>query len=82
MEIKNIILLFVMCSAIAIITIIRERKMLGLNKYNEALTLIVPKGYKEKLKSIANLKGFPTESDYILDIIEEEIKKNQEKLNK
>ena len=55
-------------------------KKYGKTKYHELITFAVPKGTKEKLKAYAVIKGFKNESDFISELINKEIQKDNEKL--
>lgn len=78
--ISNIITL----SAFIIIYIMAklELKKIGLDKYHEVIKIVSPKGTKEKLKAYALIKGYKNEQELIAKLINDEIIKDNEKLNK
>lgn len=59
-----------------------EVKKLGLDKYHELIKIVAPKGTREKLKAYALIKGYKDEQELIAKLINDEIIKDSEKLNK
>ena len=59
-----------------------EMKKLGLDKYHELIKIVAPKGTREKLKAYALIKGYKDEQELIAKLINDEIIKDSEKLNK
>ena len=78
--ISNVIIL----SAFILIYIISklEMKKLGLDKYHEVIKIVAPKGTAEKLRAYALIKGYKNEQELIAKLINDEIIKDSEKLNK
>lgn len=68
--------------ACLITLLIQENKRIGADKWHEVLKIAVPKGTCEKLKAYALLKGYKSESEFIANLIDKEIQKDREKLNK
>lgn len=60
----------------------RELRKKGLDKYHEVIQIIAPKGTREKLKAYALIKGYKDEQELIAKLINDEIIKDSEKLNK
>lgn len=81
MDIKQVLFVSLGCIICAIILIIKERKRIGLNKFTEALTVIVPKGTVVRLKGYAILKGYKNESELIAHLIEKEMEKDRKNIN-
>lgn len=63
-----------------------SRKKNGLENYNpkfhELIQVIVPKGAKQQLKAYALIKGYRNEGELISYLINEELKKDNDKMNK
>ena len=57
------------------------RKSFDTNKFNDIIFFKVQKGNKEKLKAYAMLKGFKTENEYLSYLVNEQMKKDSEKLS-
>lgn len=63
-----------------------SRKKQGIENYNpkfhELIQVIVPKGAKQQLKAYALIKGYRNEGELISYLINEELKKDNDKMNK
>lgn len=68
----------------SILKIRKQQKEMGINKINrkhiEILSIVLPKGTKDKLKAYAIIKGFKNENEFINHLVNEELKKDQEKM--
>lgn len=62
------------------------RKKQGIENYNpkfhELIQVIVPKGARQQLKAYALIKGYRNEGELISYLINEELKKDNDKMNK
>lgn len=81
MDIRQLLLTSLCCLIAGILAIMRERKRIGLNKFTEALTVIVPKGTVVRLKGYAILKGYKNESELIAHLVEKEMEKDRKNIN-
>lgn len=63
-----------------------SRKKQGIENYNpkfhELIQVIVPKGARQQLKAYALIKGYRNEGELISYLINEELKKDNDKMNK
>ncbi|WP_297031166.1 hypothetical protein [uncultured Eubacterium sp.] len=64
----------------------RSRKKQGIENFNpkfhELIQVIVPKGSRQQLKAYALIKGYRNEGELISHLINEELRKDNEKMNK
>ena len=83
--IKSIIILGIWLILMPIILKISRKKQ-GIENYNpkfhELIQVIVPKGARQKLKAYALIKGYRNEGELISYLINEELKKDNDKMNK
>lgn len=83
--IKSIIILAIWLILMPIILKISRKKQ-GIENYNpkfhELIQVIVPKGARQQLKAYALIKGYRNEGELISYLINEELKKNNDKMNK
>lgn len=83
--IKSIIILAIWLILMPIILKISRKKQ-GIENYNpkfhELIQVIVPKGARQQLKAYALIKGYRNEGELISYLINEELKKDNDKMNK
>lgn len=83
--IKSIIILAIWLILMPIILKISRKKQ-GIENYNpkfhELIQVIVPKGARQQLKAYALIKGYRNEGELISYLINEELKKDNNKMNK
>ena len=83
--IKSIIILILWLILIPIMLKISRKKQ-GIENYNpkfhELIQVIVPKGARQQLKAYALIKGYRNEGELISYLINEELKKDNDKMNK
>lgn len=83
--IKSIIILAIWLILMPIIIKISRKKQ-GIENYNpkfhELIQVIVPKGARQQLKAYALIKGYRNEGELISYLINEELKKDNDKMNK
>lgn len=83
--IKSIIILAIWLILMPIILKISRKKQ-GIENYNpkfhELIQVIVPKGARQQLKVYALIKGYRNEGELISYLINEELKKDNDKMNK
>lgn len=83
--IKSIIILAIWLILMPIILKISRKKQ-GIENYNpkfhELIQVIVPKGTRQQLKAYALIKGYRNEGELISYLINEELKKDNDKMNK
>lgn len=83
--IKSIIILAIWLILMTIILKISRKKQ-GIENYNpkfhEIIQVIVPKGARQQLKAYALIKGYRNEGELISYLINEELKKDNDKMNK
>ncbi len=83
--IKSIIILAIWLILMPIILKISRKKQ-GIENYNpkfhEIIQVIVPKGARQQLKAYALIKGYRNEGELISYLINEELKKDNDKMNK
>lgn len=82
---KDFIVYFIAGATTVLTFFLLERKRLkkiGLDKYHEIIQIVAPKGTTEKLKAYALIKGYKNEQELIAKLINDEIIKDSEKLNK
>lgn len=69
--------------ALFIVLIMQNKALKNLQSEKEnTINIKATKDVKEKLKAYALIKGYKNEAEYISAILEKEILKDQEKLNK
>lgn len=82
-ELIKYLLIFVGYIALFFVLIMQNKVLKNLQREKENTIYIkATKDVKEKLKAYALIKGYKNEAEYISALLEKEILKDQEKLNK
>lgn len=82
-ELIKYLLIFVGYIALFFVLIMQNKVLKNLQSEKENTIYIkATKDVKEKLKAYALIKGYKNETEYISALLEKEILKDQEKLNK
>lgn len=82
-ELIKYLLIFVGYIALFFVLIMQNKVLKNLQSEKENTIYIkATKDVKEKLKAYALIKGYKNEAEYISALLEKEILKDQEKLNK